>query len=414
MTPSRPPSAGASTGAVPTAGPGEPASSRRAALGWPAAGLIAGAGLGLLDGAWAIAHGVEGLGERKAAWLVALAGASLALAGVAVGAGIALASALLARRARGASKRVTAAVVAALAAPVLAVDALAMFRGRKAAEVPGHQLISVGLAVLGTVLVYALARRDWGSGASSARRAGEGRRLRALGVALFWLVVAGVAERLNHDLLRRLYPWFHATLALVTGMAALLAVHSAAGERRPVTPTLASTSGGRSRLASVAFGLAVLGAAVVTALGGMRARTSQTLRFALSEKTVATAELVRMVPNAVWRRAGVPFAGQPGRAGLEAAGAGDAEEGGPRLPPLPEGPRRPEADVLIITVDALRADHVGAYGYARHPTTPHIDKLASQGVRFAHAYRLHIDSDRCGRLGRSVVAQRHPEVVLVP
>jgi arylsulfatase A-like enzyme len=55
------------------------------------------------------------------------------------------------------------------------------------------------------------------------------------------------------------------------------------------------------------------------------------------------------------------------------------------LPPLPDGPRRPDADVLIITIDALRADHVGAYGYAR-PTTPNIDALARQGVRFTRAY----------------------------
>ena len=55
------------------------------------------------------------------------------------------------------------------------------------------------------------------------------------------------------------------------------------------------------------------------------------------------------------------------------------------LPPLPDGPRRPDADVLLITIDALRADHVGAYGYTR-ATTPNIDALAARGVRFARAY----------------------------
>ena len=43
----------------------------------------------------------------------------------------------------------------------------------------------------------------------------------------------------------------------------------------------------------------------------------------------------------------------------------------------PTGPRRPDADVVVITIDALRADHVGAYGYKR-ATTPHIDALAAQ------------------------------------
>ena len=36
-------------------------------------------------------------------------------------------------------------------------------------------------------------------------------------------------------------------------------------------------------------------------------------------------------------------------------------------------------NVLLITVDTLRADHLGCYGY-HHPTSPHIDTLASQGV----------------------------------
>jgi len=36
-------------------------------------------------------------------------------------------------------------------------------------------------------------------------------------------------------------------------------------------------------------------------------------------------------------------------------------------------------NVLFITVDSLRADHLGCYGYHR-PTSPNIDRLASQGV----------------------------------
>jgi len=42
-------------------------------------------------------------------------------------------------------------------------------------------------------------------------------------------------------------------------------------------------------------------------------------------------------------------------------------------------------DVVLLTVDALRADHVSAYGYAR-ATTPNIDALARQGTRFDSAY----------------------------
>lgn len=45
-----------------------------------------------------------------------------------------------------------------------------------------------------------------------------------------------------------------------------------------------------------------------------------------------------------------------------------------------EGP-----NVVIISIDTLRADHVSCYGYERE-TTPNIDRLASQGHRFQNAY----------------------------
>jgi hypothetical protein len=40
---------------------------------------------------------------------------------------------------------------------------------------------------------------------------------------------------------------------------------------------------------------------------------------------------------------------------------------------------------LLITVDALRPDHLGAYGYGR-PTSPRIDAFARSAVRFDAAY----------------------------
>lgn len=41
-------------------------------------------------------------------------------------------------------------------------------------------------------------------------------------------------------------------------------------------------------------------------------------------------------------------------------------------------------DVLIVTVDTLRADHIGAYG-STVTETPNIDRLADQGALFVHA-----------------------------
>ncbi len=51
----------------------------------------------------------------------------------------------------------------------------------------------------------------------------------------------------------------------------------------------------------------------------------------------------------------------------------------PRPEPLPRG-----SNILLITIDTLRADHLSGYGYAR-PTSPVIDRLAAEGVRFGQA-----------------------------
>jgi arylsulfatase A-like enzyme len=49
------------------------------------------------------------------------------------------------------------------------------------------------------------------------------------------------------------------------------------------------------------------------------------------------------------------------------------------------GRSAPRPNVLLITIDTLRADRLGCYGYAR-PTSPHIDRLAMQGALFERMY----------------------------
>jgi hypothetical protein len=51
--------------------------------------------------------------------------------------------------------------------------------------------------------------------------------------------------------------------------------------------------------------------------------------------------------------------------------------------PIYPGAAKP--NVLLITIDTLRADHLSCYGYAT-PTSPFLDQLASEGVRFENAY----------------------------
>ncbi len=48
-------------------------------------------------------------------------------------------------------------------------------------------------------------------------------------------------------------------------------------------------------------------------------------------------------------------------------------------------PRNSPPDVYLITIDTLRADHVGCYGY-KQVETPALDALAADGVRFTEAF----------------------------
>ncbi|MBN1272418.1 MAG: sulfatase [Candidatus Aminicenantes bacterium] len=48
-------------------------------------------------------------------------------------------------------------------------------------------------------------------------------------------------------------------------------------------------------------------------------------------------------------------------------------------------PRSKPLNVVLISIDTLRPDHLGCYGYTR-PTSPTIDRLAREGVRFERAF----------------------------
>ncbi|HET7363881.1 MAG TPA: sulfatase [Burkholderiales bacterium] len=81
-----------------------------------------------------------------------------------------------------------------------------------------------------------------------------------------------------------------------------------------------------------------------------------------------------------------------------AAARRDAEQDAARRAYRPAaGTRR--RNLILIVVDALRADHMGIYGYGRD-TTPNLRALEQQGkLRFAPAVRAVCASSMCGLLG---------------
>jgi choline-sulfatase len=61
------------------------------------------------------------------------------------------------------------------------------------------------------------------------------------------------------------------------------------------------------------------------------------------------------------------------------------------LHPVPDAVPR-DLNLLFITVDTLRADHLGSYGYGR-PTSPEMDRLAAEGTLFENGW-AHAPSTR--------------------
>jgi HEAT repeat protein len=188
-----------------------------------------------------------------------------------------------------------------------------------------------------------------------------------LGVALAAAGFVLGLELANRFVLVRLYPAFHAALAALALALAPFVLTPFLVDRRVARPR-------RSALGVV--GLLLVGAAV-----GLRPASARLARFdnfrlvlldagPLAGQAVRLAALVAPPPPIGEAAACDELAGCVPASEPAAAGAGIDFRG---------------RDFLLITIDALRADHVGAYGYGR-PTTPQIDALARGGVRFERAY----------------------------
>ena len=64
-----------------------------------------------------------------------------------------------------------------------------------------------------------------------------------------------------------------------------------------------------------------------------------------------------------------------------------------------------QPNILLITADDMNWDAVGAYGCAVAETTPNIDRLAAQGIRFHHA---HVTIAVCQPSRSTLMTGRYP------
>jgi arylsulfatase A-like enzyme len=193
---------------------------------------------------------------------------------------------------------------------------------------------------------------------------------------------------------------------------------SGAGPPGTITIALAPTDAGK-RVAYAAWAWRLASADVEIDLGAVAAGTRVTLAAGAQDVSTIgmpavgmTAELIDATSNvplaAIWQRTLdpvhvdadrgwqettvdlTPWAGPARRLALHALGAGTdvAAHFGTWARPLV---RRPAAapdtrpSVLLLSIDTLRADHVGAYGQSR-PTTPNLDRLAATSALFERVY----------------------------
>jgi arylsulfatase A-like enzyme len=186
-------------------------------------------------------------------------------------------------------------------------------------------------------------------------------------LALISLLSILALEVANRFLLVRSYPAFHAGLA---ALVLFLGAFAASGWRAP-----AGFGKRHARFASLALLLLVTGAAVAAPASATRLGRFDNVRWILLDHAPLGGQIVRLAaelsPPPVLDRCGEDPSDDC-EVALEPASRERSLEFRGR-------------DILLVTIDALRADHVGSYGYAK-PTTPGIDALAREGARFAHAY----------------------------
>ncbi|MDB4975668.1 MAG: hypothetical protein JWN48_4009 [Myxococcaceae bacterium] len=206
-----------------------------------------------------------------------------------------------------------------------------------------------------TVLALLLGAAAWGLPAFvEDLRARGGQRARTL-LPLGCLLAAGGMLAADALILPRSYPAFHLGLALMAVLTGSLA-----GLLLP------------ARLAPPQLGRALVGSAVLVLsapLALSRLATHPTAGFAVRETAPWSAQLTRVLT--------------PSRR----TSASQAATAVPRATPSSSAQRGVDLrdrDILLITVDALRADLLRAYGGTGK--TPELDRLAAQSAVFMRAY----------------------------
>lgn len=242
--------------------------------------------------------------------------------------------------------------VVAMSLPAFALSAYQLTAGRRVAEQPWRLWLVAALA-LSAAATLGLAVRQVDVALHDVRR----RRPVALALAAIVLVCLVV----DSLVLRRLYPVFHWSLSVVVLFFCV-----------QLARLVADRVGGRVlRAAPALLALTLVGAPMLL----RSVARAPSLRFSIEQSAPLSGKLLSVFPHASAPESSVrpedPLLGSAPSAVAPPGAGAQLALGSP--------------DVLLLTVDALRADALAAYGGAPG-LTPAIDALAKESVVFERAY----------------------------
>ena len=297
-----------------------------------------------------------------------------ALMGAAVGSAAGAMYALTRSRPVRVRRRLVPLAPTLLLSPLAAAVGYLLFTGGQMSALPNRTLWA-GLATL--VLSFGLYSLFRG-GAALGREVLAPKPRRTLGI--LGLVVSAVLAKADQIVLPNLYEYLHGVLTFLQFAAAFFATWMFRAELIARFPALRRAASGWVAMVFTATALVIGVGALTTlernqnvrvALGDPRASNSRSLMLALepilsgSRREASEAAIARARARRAARHRHAQA--EPDAAVAEAS------------------PSSPESHILLISIDALRADHLGAYGYERG-ISPEIDALAAESVRFEHAY----------------------------
>jgi HEAT repeat protein/phosphoglycerol transferase MdoB-like AlkP superfamily enzyme len=325
---------------------------------------IAGFAVALVEVALVVGHDrALFLTANEIARYLALAPAACLAATLLVALVLGSVHAWIARSVSGDAERTARRAGAVAALPVFAwtvVALAALTEGRRARELPGRWVViaigAAGAAWLVDRIVCSLLGR---------MAAQEHSRSATVARSLLFALLAIVALALDAWVLRRLYPAFHASLAALAMLSALAAV--AWPMPRDAPPARGFMPGAPGVVAGFALLVALTLPIQVSLLVG-----APNAGFAIEQSAPWTGKLARLARAFASRGAPLP-------PGANEAGRAPADTGWSA-----PGVDLRGRDVLLITIDALRADRLRAFGGAG--LTPNLDRLAETSLVFRRAY----------------------------